>query len=629
MASSTLKFLLGLYPNTEHIEQKRDALIKEFEKLNTIAKSDELARYNTLDQFVFSSEFAEKKRYYQTLGYKNSEEEQKEKEYLRLKNSHDVKFYYKFKASPAYAQYKSMDGTKEIKDFEKLRDFIESEEFRKVEEYMKDKKKWEKTDEFRKFQEYQTLLQNPSIKSYIKFTTAKTFTNFKKLYQSPEIETYQEREKYLQSQDFLSKKATLKGNEFKQSDAYRKLVEFQTWKKASHYKDYFKMVNSQGFYDFKNLDGSKQIQEFQELENFVKSPQYKEKKIHVDSQRFEQTEEYRKQQEYKRLVSSQRIKSFYKMKSSKELAEFISLEGSSLIPDYEKLEKLVLSDKFKTQKAYLLDKKKWEKTDEYKQLLEYNTLKKKPDIIWYFKYKDSGKYDELKNWNLVFSDEFNEGKLDRKKWLARYFWGEMLLKDSYALPGEKHLFTDGKNLEFGGSAIKMITRSEKISGKEWIPSLGFYPKEYNYSSGLICSGSSFRTKYGKIEAKIKLDASKDIMHAFWLTGDTILPQIDIFKCANNKLFLSTFWGDAAETNGVQKNTLSISASKFTGKYFIYSFEWTPDKMVWRINDVEVKSQTSNIPGDNMYVVINSGVVGDQPQIPTRMEVDWIRCYQKN
>jgi len=44
-------------------------------------------------------------------------------------------------------------------------------------------------------------------------------------------------------------------------------------------------------------------------------------------------------------------------------------------------------------------------------------------------------------------------------------------------------------------------------------------------------------------------------------------------------------------------------------------------MIWRINDVEVKTQTSNIP-KRAYVrwYLNSGVVGDQPQIPTRLEV---------
>ena len=52
MANSNLKFLLGLYPKTEQIEQKRNELLKEFDELTQYAKSDELARYNHLDKFV-------------------------------------------------------------------------------------------------------------------------------------------------------------------------------------------------------------------------------------------------------------------------------------------------------------------------------------------------------------------------------------------------------------------------------------------------------------------------------------------------------------------------------------------------------------------------------------------------
>ncbi len=159
--------------------------------------------------------------------------------------------------------------------------------------------------------------------------------------------------------------------------------------------------------------------------------------------------------------------------------------------------------------------------------------------------------------------------------------------------------------------------------------LGFFPKDFDYTSGLLCSGSSFRTKYGKVEAKIKVDSSDGVLHAFWLGGESMVPQIDIFKCYNNKFALSTFWGNPTEANGVKNDTATISASRFNGKYFIYSLEWSPEKIVWSINNVEVKSQTSNIPDQPLYVVLNSGVIGDQPNIPTRMEVDWVRCYHKN
>jgi len=622
--NSSLKFLLGLYPSTDQIEKQRDELIKEFEKLSRVATSDEIVRYEYLDKFVNSSEFADKKRYYESLVFKGSNEEQKENEYLRLKKSHEVKFYYKFKASPSYSLFKSMDGSKEVTDFETLKTFIESTEYKKVEDYMKDKKKWEKTEEYQKMEEFKLLSQNSAYKNYYKFIRAKGYANFKKLVDSPELKAYQERENFIGSSDFLTAKGS---KEFKQSDAYRKFLEFQQWKKSSLYKDYFKLAKDQGLYDYNNLNNSNEIKHYEELKASL--PQLNDAKRRIEALKFEQTEEFRKLQGYKRLASSQRIKSYFKTKTSNELSDYINLDKSNLIPDYEKLEKYIQSEEFRKQKAYLLDRKKWEKTDEYRQLQEFLSLKKSINVVWYYKHKDLNKYDEIKTWSLSFEDHFNSGSLNRNVWLTRYFWGEVLLHDTYALPGEKHLFTDGKNIEFMGSSLKLVTRNEKVNGKEWIPSTGFLPRDFNYTSGLICSGNNFRTKYGKIEAKIKLDGSNGVLHAFWLAGDTIVPQIDIFKCYNNKLYLSTFWGNPAETSGIQRDTTSISASKFAGKYIIFSLEWSPEKMVWRINNVEVKIQVSNIPGDSMYLVLNSGVVGDSPQVPTRLEVDWFRCYQRN
>jgi hypothetical protein len=624
MANSTIRFMLGLYPKTDKIENHRSKLLKEFEEFNQFAKSEELARFEELEKFVTSPAFTERKNYFLNLIFKNSEEEKKELEYIRLKKWHEIKFYYKFKASAAFAHFNAMDGSKEIADFEQLKSFIESPEFKKVEEYMNDKKKWVKTDEYRKFQEFEALAKNENFKDYLKFIQAKEYQDFQKYYQSDEIKTFEERERYIQSQEFATLKAS---KEFKSSEASTKFSEYQEWKKK--FKTYYKQVSNPKLAAYKKLHGSDELAYFRELETFVKSSQFKEKKKQIESLRFESTDEYKKLQEYKKLSSSKRISEYYKTKTSEPLAEFRNLDKSKMVTDFETLEQYIQSGEFKNQKLYLLDSKKWEKSEEFKHYQEYLTLKKSPKIIWYNGLKSSGTFDELKEWDLVFEDDFTSGSLDRNKWLTRYFWGEALMHDTFALPGEKHLFTDGKNLVMNGSAVKIVTKNEKINGKEWNPMIGFYPKDFDYTSGLICSGSSFRTKYGKFEAKIKLDTSKDVLHAFWLSGDTKVPQIDVFQCYNSKLTLNTFWGNAAEANGIKNDTASISASKFTNNYFIYSLEWSPEKIVWRINNLEIKTQTSNIPNEPLYVVLNSGVIGDHPVIATGMEIDWVRCYQKN
>jgi len=241
MANSTFKLLLGLYPKTEQIEQKRNELLKEFDEFNQYTKSEELARYTALSKFINSPEFAERKEYYKNLIFKTSEEAKKESEYIRLKKWHEIKFYYKFKTSSGLAHFKAMDGSKEITDFEQLKIVVESTEFHKVEAYMKDKKKWEKTDEFRKFQEFDSLLKNQNFKDYFRFIQSKAFEDFKNLSQSQELAAYLEREKYIQSQEFIAAKSS---KEYKKSDAFQKYKEYSGWKKSKRYRNYFSLANN-------------------------------------------------------------------------------------------------------------------------------------------------------------------------------------------------------------------------------------------------------------------------------------------------------------------------------------------------------------------------------------------------
>ena len=629
MAGSTLKFKLGLYPKTESIEKKYNDLVTENNELREYAKSDELARYEYLNKFINSPEFAERKKYFENLIFKGSEEEKKELEYLRQKKSHEVKFYYKFKNSPAYTQFTSLDGSKEIADYEELKAFVASPEFKKVQDYMQDKKRFEKTPEFKRHQEFESMAANQSFKNYFKFVGKKEYNDFKNLFNSKEIKDFEALESRVNSSEFKAKQSSMKKSEFHATDDFQKLTEYNQKKKSTAIKNYYKLVKSELLSDYKKLHDSNELGYYKELETYAKSQEYAQKKKEIESLRFENTDEYRKQQEFKKQESSKRIKDYYKMKSSPQLAEYRKIESSKLIPDYEELEKNIQSDEFRNRKAYLLNKKKWEKSDEYKQQQEYLTLKKAPKIVWYFKMKDHAKFSEIRSWNLVFDDDFNTGKVDKNKWITRYFWGEVLLNDTYALPGEKHIFTDSKNFEYNGTTLKIVTRNEKATGKEWNPMLGFYPREFDYTSGIINSGSSFRTKYGKFEAKIKIDSNPGVVHAFWLSGETMVPQIDVFKCYNNKIFFSTYFGNPATEQGVQSDTVSFSSSVFKDKYFIYSLEWSPEKLIWKINNIELKTQTRNIPNEGMYISLNSGVVGEgQAGVPAKMEIDWVRCFQK-
>ena len=210
-------------------------------------------------------------------------------------------------------------------------------------------------------------------------------------------------------------------------------------------------------------------------------------------------------------------------------------------------------------------------------------LKKNADIIWYFKVKDSDKFDILKQRELTFSDEFNGEKLDTAKWLTNYYWGEKLLKDRYSVESDLHAYTEKDNFELRNSILKINTRPQRVTGKVWTADKGFTTKEFSYTSGIINSGNSFRQKYGIFSAKIKL-GNPEAKSAFWMLADKITPHIDICRTSKGKVWADLF------TNKSNHSKTSIG-SRYANDFFIYTLEWTPDSLTWMINNTEIFVQT--------------------------------------
>lgn len=466
---ASLKFLLGLIPSTEKIEQEEKALKAEFEKIKSFAESQKLARYNELHEHVNSAGFQQKKKETESLSYKNSEEYAKEKEFLSLKKSKDIVMYFK----------------------------------------------------------------------------------------------------------------TIEGGVLKR---------------------------------FRELDGSEKINKFESLRQLVSEAGFREK---MKSKDFTGSDEATKLREFKQMELSAEIKEYFRFKNSKEYANFLNVDGSARLARYNELKEYTATPEFKARKEFLLDKKRFEKTEEFKLLKEYLDLKKDPDIIWYFKVKDSNKFDVLKNRKLVFSDEFEGDSIDTKKWLTNYYWGEKLLHDRYSLDADLHFYTEKDNFEIRHSYLKINTKPQKVKGKAWSPVSGFTTKEFGYTSGIINTGVSFRQKYGIFSAKIKL-GDPNARNSFWLVGNKVTPHINICSSAGGKVWFTLF------TNNGKQVKSKIGAG-YAQKSLIFTLEWTSSSLVWKVNGVEAFRTTENIPQEPMYINLSGGVTKPINGM-TSMEIDWVRVY---
>jgi hypothetical protein len=440
------------------------------------------------------------------------------------------------------------------------------------------------------------------------------FAKLRTFSESDQLANYNKLDNLVNSSDFIQKKKEIESLQYKTSQEYSKEKEFLALQKSKDIVLYFRTLGGQSLKSFRELDGSDRIKKYETLDKEVNSLEFRQKSKAKD---FKDTDDHKKLQEYQNLKASQEIKDYYKFKSSKEYANFLNIDGSTRLARYNELKEYVATPEFKAQKEYLLDKKRFEKTEMFKQLTEYQKLKKDPDIIWYFKVKDSNKFDILKHRELTFSDEFEGEKLDTKKWLTNYFWGEKLLHDRYSVEPDLQAFTEKENFELRNSTLKINIKPQRVNGKVWSSDKGFSTKEFNYTSGTINSGTSFRQKYGIFSAKVKL-GDPNTKNAFWMISDKITPHVNVCRASKGKVWFDFF---PSKDNQIKTSL----GSRYSNDFFIYTLEWTPDKLVWKINNTEVFTQTSNVPQEPMFVNF-AGALDKPINGMTSMEIDWVRVY---
>jgi hypothetical protein len=358
---------------------------------------------------------------------------------------------------------------------------------------------------------------------------------------------------------------------------------------------------------FKDFDNSDELKHYLELEKEVNSSDFALRKKKIHKEKFKASEAYRKEVRYNQL--SKRLKDNEPSDEMKQLDEYIN------------------SEEFIKQKQYLTmkPKERYETTEEYQKETEYQTLKKSEKIVWYFKTKKSNPFKEIEKWDLTFEEKFNESRLNRSKWMTRYFWGDKTMDSSFVLEDDNSFITDGENIEFYDNKARIVTKAASAEGLVWRSEQGFVMEAFDFTSGLISTASSFRQKYGIFSAKIKM-AGNAVAQAFWMVSDSMLPHIDVARLENGKLHSNYFWGNGSSP---QKSLSKTGGTKYADNYFIYTLEWSPNKLVWKINGKVFKTQTSGVPQEEMYINFSSNLKKDASSsgLPSAMEIDWIRVYK--
>ncbi|MFZ5940496.1 MAG: glycoside hydrolase family 16 protein [Bacteroidota bacterium] len=446
---------------------------------------------------------------------------------------------------------------------------------------------------------------------------------------SGEFARYQELDKEVNSSDFAARRKRIMEESFKGSPEAGKEERFRQLGKSKEIKNYFSLLKSQKLADYKQFAGSKELENYHELENFLKSEAFREKKTSLPPKEFRNTAEAVKEKDFLSMQKSSRFKNHFKFEQSPAYRLFLQTENSDLLKEYQNLEKEIATETFSSRKAYLLlpPKKKYEQADEYKTEQEYLTLKNSEKLKWYFEMKKKDPFREIRKWELSFEENFTSGRLDSENWMTRYYWGDKIINSSYALHDDLSLITEGKNVEFYDNKIRLITRKEEAEGLIWRPDTAFTTEKFSYTSALISTGKSFRQKYGIFKAKIKF-APSSVSQAFWMVSETPNPHINVARLEKGKLAADLFWAGNSPASPMKSST-TAGASKYTSDFFIYTLEWSPGKLVWKINDKVFKVQTQGVPEDEMYLSFSANLKegASDAGLPSSMEIDWVRVYK--
>ena len=598
--------LLGKIKSVEIIENQRETLRMDYEEFQQVEKSDELEKYLKLEEWLNSEAFKKGKAEIEALKFKGSREFKQLSELNGLKKASKIKKYFRIADSADLTKFEDLKNSAKLNEYYKLFEYIKEGQFENEKREIKSQI-FKGSVEEKHWLDYRKLSKSAGIKAFNELDGSERLKKHEAFANSEKLKGF----------------VTLRNVPDKDKI---KRKEYKVLKRDYEIRAYFKYEKSKKLKFYRETVDSHDLKKYKELKTYVEKDEYKKREAFLkDKKKFEKSETFQKQQKFRKFAADAEVKFVLKFEKSALYKNYLDVKDSFDLKRYFELDKIIKSQEFIDRKAYLEDKKKWEKTEEFAKQQGFMKMKELPHLVKYFKYKGTTDFDFLKNWKLTFEDDFSSNELDTEKWSNISFIAEKLLGDNYSMPGDLHVFANGKNVKTGGK-LTVSVKKEKRSGKVWLMPAGFVPTEFEYTSDLVSTSKSFWQEDGIFEAKIKFDPLKKVVSSFYLAGENNTPRINLLEMGTkNQVGVSTL-----KDNG-KVNTTGLNISNLKqGKTYIFTIEKTGNSLTWKINETEVLTihdSTLNFP---LHLNASSIVVHDVPgsNLPVDFEIDWVKCYRK-
>jgi beta-glucanase (GH16 family) len=242
--------------------------------------------------------------------------------------------------------------------------------------------------------------------------------------------------------------------------------------------------------------------------------------------------------------------------------------------------------------------------------------------------------DQISSYKMIWNDEFdNPGLPDAAKWnydTGGHGWGNQEL--------QYYTSQRQENARVENGHLIIETRKENWQGM-------------NYTSARLITKDKAEWQYGKIEVKAKIPNGRGTWPAIWMLAATTPfkwpddGEIDIMEHVGHNqgtVHASVHCKKYYHSIGTQK-TATIPVPDCSNNFHVYATEWNADSVLVSIDDkvyfrfANEHSGYDAWPFDNkMFLLLNIAVGGswggqqgvDDAVFPKRMEIDYVRMYQK-
>lgn len=241
------------------------------------------------------------------------------------------------------------------------------------------------------------------------------------------------------------------------------------------------------------------------------------------------------------------------------------------------------------------------------------------------------KNDTLKEWELIWEDNFEEKLLDTTKWNViernKADWG------NYMSDHEDCIW-----IKDGLLFLRGIVNPDR--SVDTVP----------YLTGGVNTKGKFSYQYGKVEIKAKLENATGAWPAMWMLADQPKygnyprnGEIDLMEHLNyeDKIYQTVHSYYTLELKQKKNPPYYATTRVNTEDYNVYGMEWYPDKLVFILNGEKtfVYPRLKNVdptqwPFDQpFYIMIDMQLGGswvgkvDPADLPVQMIVDWVKVYE--